>query len=89
MGIAFLVATAGFLLGIALVVFDIHRRLVYLAGIPFTATQLILWYDLNRPTAVGDLSALEVIDKVTQALLLAVLIALYRRERPPRETSNE
>ncbi|MXV63717.1 hypothetical protein GS429_16955 [Natronorubrum sp. JWXQ-INN-674] len=80
MGGAFLVATAGFGLGVVLVVLDYRRRLVYLLGIPFTGAQVVLWYVLNRPAGVGDLSGLEAVDKIAQALLLVALVVLYRRE---------
>lgn len=82
MGVAFLVATAGFLLGIALVLVDYRRPLVYLAGIPFTGAQIVFWYLANEPTAVADLSVPEVVDKVAQGLLIVALVVLYRREAP-------
>ncbi|SDQ92414.1 DUF7475 family protein [Natronobacterium texcoconense] len=80
MGIAFLVATAGFLFGITLVVVGYRRRLVYLVGIPFTAGQVVLWYVVNEPTALGDISSVEAVDKVAQLLLIAVLVVLYLRD---------
>ncbi|MDQ2049112.1 hypothetical protein RBH26_01310 [Natronolimnohabitans sp. A-GB9] len=80
MGAAFLVATAGFCLGIAFVLIDYRRRTVYLLGIPFTAAQIVLWYVVNQPASVGDLSVAGAVDKVAQALLLVVLVVLYRRE---------
>ncbi|WP_440765401.1 DUF7475 family protein [Natronorubrum sp. DTA7] len=80
MGIAFLIATAGFGLGIALVFLDYRRRLVYLLGIPFTAGQVLLWYAVNQPAGLGDLTAAGVVDKVAQVLLIVVLVVLYRRE---------
>lgn len=80
MGVAFLVATAGFVLGVALVLLDYRRRLVYLLGIPFTAGQVILWYTVNQPADPGDLTAAGVVDKVAQLLLIVVLVVLYRRE---------
>ncbi|ELY99024.1 hypothetical protein C482_10721 [Natrialba chahannaoensis JCM 10990] len=79
MGVAFLGATAGFLLGIALVVRNYRRRLVYLLGIPFTAGQIILWYAVNEPTTLADLSAAETVDKVAQVLLIALLLVLLTR----------
>ena len=79
MGGAFLLASAGFLLGIVLVVIGRRRRLVYLLGIPFTAGQIVLWYALNRPASAADLTIAGVIDKVAQILLLVVLVVLYRR----------
>ena len=80
MGLAFIVAAAGFAVGIALVLADVYRRYAYLAGIPFTAGQIVIWYDVNRPAGVADLTAVEVVDKVAQVLLIAVLVVLYRRE---------
>ncbi|ELY86507.1 hypothetical protein C483_18895 [Natrialba hulunbeirensis JCM 10989] len=79
MGVAFLAATAGFLLGIALVLRNYRRRLVYLLGIAFTAGQIILWYVVNEPTALADLSAAEAVDKVAQFLLIALLLFLLVR----------
>ncbi|TYT61862.1 DUF7475 family protein [Natrialba swarupiae] len=80
MGGAFLFATAGFLLGITLVLVDYRRRLVYLLGVAFTGGQGILWYALNRPDGLGAISAAEGVDKLAQLLLIAALIVLYRRE---------
>lgn len=80
MGVAFLIAAAGFFGGVALVLVDYRRRLLYLLGIPFTAGQVVLWYLLNRPAGLADLSAAEAVDKVAQLLLIAALIVLYARE---------
>ncbi|WP_290818538.1 hypothetical protein [Halovivax sp.] len=81
-GLAFLFATVGFLVGIAAVLLAYRRRLVYLLGVPFTAGQLVLWYAFNRP--FPPISTIEVVDKVAQAVLVAVLVILYRREREGR-----
>ncbi|SFC33428.1 hypothetical protein SAMN05444422_10758 [Halobiforma haloterrestris] len=67
--------------GIGLVIVGYRRPLVYLLGIPFTAGQIVLWYVVNEPTAGGDLSSAEVVDKVAQMLLIGALVVLYRRER--------
>lgn len=80
MGVAFLLATAGFVVGVVLVLSNRRRRLVYLAGLPFVGVQILLWYLVNRPTALADLSAAGAIDKVAQVALLAALAVLYRRE---------
>ncbi|WP_418282910.1 DUF7475 family protein [Halorubrum sp. DTA98] len=80
MGLAFFAATAGFLVGIWLVATGRRRRLVYLLGIPFTGTQIILWYLLNDPGSLDALGPADVIDKTAQAALIVVLIALYVRE---------
>lgn len=82
MGVSFLVATAGFLLGVWLVVTGQLRPTVYLLGIPFTAGQIVLWYVLNSPglPAPPSINPLSAVDKVAQVVLIAVLVVLYRRE---------
>jgi hypothetical protein len=82
MSLSFVLAGVGFLGGIALVLFDIRRRAVYAAGIPFTLVQIVAWYYVNFaagpksfPAEIGTLGA---VDKVAQVVLLAVLVALLR-----------
>lgn len=75
LGIAFLVAGVGFFAGIAAVVADYRRRLVYLLGIPFTAGQIPIWLAVNWP----DFGAIGIADKVVQVALIAVLVVLSRR----------
>lgn len=84
LGFSFLVAAAGFFGGIAAILLDYHRRVVYGLGIPFTLGQIVLWYYVNFvagsyafPADVGGPGA---IDKVAQALFVVVLAALYRQE---------
>lgn len=78
MGWAFLFAGVGFLGGIAALLVDYRRRLLYLLGIPFTAGQIVAWYVVNAP----DFSVLGYVDKVAQVLLIAVLVVLYRQASP-------
>lgn len=80
MGGAFLVAAAGFLVGIWLVLADRRRHLVYLAGIPFTGAQIVLWYLVNEPTGVTDVTVSGAVDKVAQTLLIVALVVLLARE---------
>jgi len=83
LGISFLLAGAGFLLGIKLVVLDYGRRFVYLLGIPFVLGQVVYWYSINQPTLQTFVSGpplLDVVDKTAQLLLLLVLVYLYRKE---------
>lgn len=82
MGLAFLVATAGFLAGVWLVVTDRYRTTMYLLGIPFTAGQIVFWYVFNSPglPAPPSISPLSAADKTAQVALIAVLAALYSRE---------
>ncbi len=78
MGVAFVLAAGGFFGAIVLVILDFHRRLLYLAGIPYTGVQIVLWYAVNQPTSVADLSAAGVVDKIAQVLLIVALVVLYR-----------
>ncbi|GAA0455334.1 DUF7475 family protein [Halococcus morrhuae DSM 1307] len=75
LGWSFLIAGVGFLGGVAAMLTNTRRRLVVLLGIPFTAGQIVIWYLVNAP----EFSALGIGDKVVQALLIVVLIGLYRR----------
>ncbi len=80
LGVSFLLATGGFVGAVLLVLFDIRRRLVYAAGIPFTGVQIVLWYLLNDISGIGDIGALDAIDKIAQLLLIVALVVLLRRE---------
>ncbi len=80
MGGAFLVATLGFLAGIVLIIVGYRRRLVSLLGIPFTGGQIVLWYVVNQPAGLGDISVAGAIDKIAQLLLIVVLLVLIRRD---------
>lgn len=80
MGLVFILAAGGFVGGVVLVAFDYRRRLVYLAGIPFTLVQIVGWYQTNQPAGVADLTTAGVLDKVAQLVLIGVLVVLYRRE---------
>jgi hypothetical protein len=74
-GIAFLVAAAGFFVGIAAVLVDYRRRLMYGLGVPFTAGQIVIWYLVNGL----KLEPVDVTDKVAQVALVVVLAALLAR----------
>ncbi len=80
-GQASVAAGLGFFGAIVLVVLDVRRRLVYLAGIPYTASQIALWWILND-VGPGDLLAVSVgtVDKAVQTTLIAVLVVLSVRE---------
>ncbi len=77
-GISFLISTAGFLAGIAAVLVDYRRRLVYLLGIPFVGGQIVLWFALNQP--IPPVSTIELVDKAAQLVLIVVLVVLLDRE---------
>ena len=80
LGLSFVLAGCGFFGGIVLLVGDVRRRLIVAAGIPYTGVQIGAWYVLNRPSAVGELTPVEVLDKLVQASLIVVLVALVIRE---------
>lgn len=80
LGVSFLLATGGFVGAVLLVLFDIRRRLVYAAGIPFIGVQIVLWYLLNDISGIGDIGAVDAIDKIAQLLLIVALVVLLRRE---------
>ena len=80
LGLSFVLAGFGFFGAIALVVGEVHRRLVVAAGIPYTGAQIGAWYALNRPAGVNDLTAVEALDKLVQAALIIVLVILLIRE---------
>jgi len=79
-GILFFLAFGGYLGGVALVAINYHRKLLYLLGVPYTGSQIVMWYLANQPAGPADLSAFEWIDKSAQLLLLVVLVMLYFEE---------
>lgn len=84
LGISFILAGIGFLGGIALVLVDVRRRIVYAAGLPFTIGQIVLWYLVNfsggGKSFPGDIGTLGAIDKIAQVVLVAMLLVLLRTE---------
>ncbi|MFB6118011.1 hypothetical protein [Halosegnis sp.] len=76
LGISFILAGVGFLVGSGAILVDYRRRLFYLLGIPFTLIQIGAWYAVNAP----NFSTLGIGDKVVQVLFVLVLVTLYRRE---------
>jgi hypothetical protein len=84
LGISFILAGIGFLGGIALVLVDVRRRIVYAAGLPFTIAQIVLWYFVNfsgeGKSFPGDIGTLGAIDKIAQVVLVAMLVVLLRTE---------
>ncbi|MFB6300762.1 MAG: hypothetical protein ABEH65_10920, partial [Halobacteriales archaeon] len=82
LGMAFLFAGIVFLLAVAGVAANYRRGLLYRLGIPFTAGQIVLWYYINFAAGTksfpADIGTLGAIDKITQVLLIAVLIGISR-----------
>jgi len=82
LGIASVLAAGGFAGAIVLLLVDYRRRLIIALGIPFVGSQIVLWYVINDPASLGDISPLEAFDKTVQLLLIGVLIVLLSRESP-------
>ena len=79
-GILFFLAFGGYLGGVALVAINYRRKLLYILGVPYTGSQIVMWYLANQPAGVADISVFEWIDKIAQLLLLVVLVILYLEE---------
>ncbi|MFC4245766.1 hypothetical protein ACFOZ7_01900 [Natribaculum luteum] len=79
MGVTFVLAAGGFFGAIVLVILDVRRQLLYFVGIPYTGVQIVLWYAVNQPGSVADLTTAGVVDKIAQALLIVALVVLYYR----------
>ncbi|MCH7659336.1 MAG: hypothetical protein IH933_01715 [Euryarchaeota archaeon] len=78
--VGFLLAGGGFFCGIALVLANYRRTVLYAVGIPFTGGQIVLWYVLVGPTP-ATIELLDAIDKLAQVVLLGLLVLLYVRKR--------
>lgn len=73
--IPFLFAGLGFFGIIAILLVGLYRRLVYLAAIPFTISQIAGWYVLD-----GNLTTFAIFDKTVQVLLIVLLAYLFWKE---------
>lgn len=73
--LAFLLASAGFFAGIAilLVAGPLIRELIYIIGIPFAFLQIVAYFIVVQPTGLADVSALAVFDTFVQANLIVLL----------------
>lgn len=80
--IPFLLAGAGFFGAVGLVLIGFYRRIVYLVGIPYTMAQIAGWYVLD-----GNFTAIAIVDKAAQVLLIALLAYLFVREGREGEPS--
>jgi hypothetical protein len=79
LGISFLLATGGYVGAVVLFFLEYRRRLLYLLGVPYTGSQIVIWlgYVLTGKLTV-DVYAM--VDKPAQLALIAVVIILYTRE---------
>lgn len=79
LAVALALAGLGFFGGILLFLRDVRRRQLYIAGMLFTALQIVLWVQFNQLGGDPAISPVEMIDKLVQVLLIAVLGLLYRQ----------
>jgi hypothetical protein len=61
---------------------DYRLRLLYLAGIPYTAVQIPIWL-----VAKAEYGVVDYVDKAVQVLLILVLLYLYLN--PPAESTGQ
>jgi hypothetical protein len=79
-GISFLIATAGFAVGIAAVLLNYRRRQFYAVGSVFTLGQIVI-FAWTVVQGINTLGPIAIVDKAAQIGLVAVLVVLLRRER--------
>lgn len=79
LGVASLLAAAGFAGGAVLYAKGFRRQVVLALGVPFVAAQIVLWYLLNEPSSLGDISPMAAVDKPVQVVLIVVLVVLFSR----------
>lgn len=88
-GFASILAGLGYGGAIILLLVGYRRRLVAALGIPFVASQIVLWYVVNQPASLDDVSPAAMIDKPVQVALIAICIFLVvrnNREQTSRES---
>jgi len=84
LGIAAVLAAIAYAIAIGLILVDYRRKLIMALGIPFVGSQILLWYVLNSPSSLAEISLAAMIDKTVQILLLGVLFTLLYRESDGR-----
>lgn len=78
-GAASILAGLGYAGAIGLVLIGYRRRLVAAIGIPYVASQIVLWYAVNQPSSLAEVSPAAMVDKPVQVVLIAVCAAIVRR----------
>lgn len=79
LAVALALAGLGFFGAVLLFLRDVRRQQLYIAGILFTGLQIVLWVQFNQLGGDPTVSPVEIIDKLVQVLLIAVLAILYRQ----------
>ena len=81
LGVASVLAGFGFGVAILLILWNVRVELLALLGVPYVASQIVLWYVVNQPASLSDVSPVAAVDKVVQVLLIAVIVAALLRRR--------
>lgn len=79
LAVALALAGLGFFGAILLFLRDVRRQQLYIAGILFTGLQIVLWVQFNQLGGDPAVSPVEIIDKLVQVVLIAVLALLSRQ----------
>lgn len=79
LAVAITLAGLGFFGAILLFLRGAGGTQLYLAGILYTALQIVLWVQFNQLGGDPAIGPTEAIDKVVQVLLIVVLALLYRK----------
>ena len=79
LAVALALAGLGFFGAILLFLRDVRRQQLYIAGILFTGLQIVLWVQFNQLGGDPAVSPVEIIDKLVQVVLIAVLAVLSRQ----------
>lgn len=80
-GAASIFAGLGYAGAVVLILVGYRRRLVVAIGVPFVASQIVLWYVVNQPASLDDVSLAAMVDKPVQVLLIAVCLLVLAREQ--------
>lgn len=78
LAVALALAGLGFFGAILLFVRGVRRQRLYVAGVVYTALQIVLWVQFNQLGGDPAISPVEAVDKLVQLLLIGVLVSLYR-----------
>lgn len=85
-GAASILAGLGYGVAIALFLIGYRRRLVAALGIPYVASQIVLWYLVNQPGSLADVSTAAMVDKPVQVVLIAICVVIVQRSDAERGT---
>lgn len=77
LGVSLVLSALGFFSGVVFVVVGFLRWWVYRIAVPFTGSQIVVWYLLNRP--LDALDTLGIVDKLVQLAIIVGIVVILRR----------